>query len=290
MGLRIAAAVTVAVIAIALVAAFLATHHGAVGSVPAGQDQNVHAYQTMIGGDYTTMSNSTSANCDTIQDNGCATAVNRVVPTLQRWVSDLDEFPTPPRYALLDGQLRHHLNEVIAELNAAVAFQKKNDAKGFDLAMNAAVYERGWIDPITFTIEGTYARMAPTYLDAVRVAKQALQACMDGSPGPGELGCAHLTAMESCAGALAERCESDVQSAATELQTFLIALAQNPAPSALSAKDAQLTADLARADTALLGITDALLGGDSAKVAASESAYMTAINDADRDAQAIPTG
>ena len=89
---------------------------------PAGSAQNVKAYQNMVAGDYQTMSNSTSNNCDTIQDNGCQAAINRVVPTLQRWVKDLDAFPTPARYALIDGQLRHHLTEGAAELNAAAAF------------------------------------------------------------------------------------------------------------------------------------------------------------------------
>src|SRR5256885_3168705 len=135
MGLRTAAAVAAVVIAIALMAAFFATHYASVGTVPTGPDKNVRAYQTMIGGNYTAMANSTSNNCNTIQDNGCQSAINRVVPTLQAWVDDLDAFPTPSRYALIDGQLRHHLNQTVADLSAAAVFQKANDQKGFDLAM-----------------------------------------------------------------------------------------------------------------------------------------------------------
>jgi hypothetical protein len=118
----------------------------------------------MISSDYNTMAASTSNHCNTIEDTGCEAATNAVIPTLQRWVGDLNSFPTPARFVAIDGQLRAHLNEVITELNAAVAFQKAKDQTGFDLAMGAAVFERAWVDPTTFVIEGhlsTVGRFVP---------------------------------------------------------------------------------------------------------------------------------
>jgi len=288
MGLRIAAGLTAAVIVIALIAAFLA-HHTPVGNVPANQDPNVKAYRAMIISDYSTMAGSTSGapQCITIQTTGCQAALSRVIPTLQRWVSDLTTFRTPSRFAVIDGQLRRHLTEVMTEMNAAVAFQSANNQNGFDIAVNAIYYERAWIDPTTFAIEGTYPKVAGTYHDAISLARQSLDACVNSTPGPGDLGCHALSAGQACTGAAVQTCESDVQSAETQTQNFLIALLQNPASSALTTKDALLQADLAKADTALLAITDALLSADSAKADAGQSSYAVAIHAADADVFAI---
>jgi hypothetical protein len=94
-------------------------------------------------------------------------------------------------------------------------------------------------------------------------------------------------ARQVCVGSAAQICESYVQNAGTQIQAFLIALLQNPAPSSLATKDAQLQADLAKADTALLATTDAVLHADAAKVAAGEMSYSDAISAADGDAVAI---
>jgi hypothetical protein len=287
MGLRITAAFAAGLIVIAVVAAFLASHHGQVGSVPASQDPNVKAYQAMIRLDYNTMVSSTSNHCNTIQDTGCQAALNVILPTLQRWVADLKSFRTPSRFAIVDGQLRRHLSEVIAEMAAAEAFQNANDPNGFYAAMDALVYERAWIDPTTFALEGSYPRVAGTYHDAIGLARQSLNACVKGTPGPGDLACGALVSGQACRSDAAPNCETAVQSAATQLQTFLIALMQNPAPSAVATRDAKLQGDLIAADTNLLAITDALLKSDGAKAEAGRSAYGGAITSAAADVSAI---
>lgn len=287
MGFRFVAAMAAVAIVAALVAAFIAGHHALVGSVPAGQDKNVSAYTAMVQSDYNKMAASTSNHCGTIQDTGCAAAVVPVDAALQRWVDDLSSFNTPTRYVVLDGQIRRHMSEVIKELNAAVAFQKANNENGFNLAMNAAVYERAWVDPTVFAIDGTYPRLAGSYHDAVRLAKQSMDGCVNGTPAPADLGCQAISSAQDCTGSDAQTCESAVQSAETQAQTILVALFQNPAPSALANKDAQLQADLARADAALIAITDGLLNGDSAKVAAGRSSYTMAVTAVDSDLAVI---
>jgi hypothetical protein len=287
MGFRIAAGVTAAVIAIAVIAAFLAGRHVPVGSVPANQDPNVKAYQAMMASDYSNMAGSTSNHCFTIQDSGCQAALKAFIPALQKWVSDLNSFRTPSQYAVIDGQLRRHLNEATTELTAAAAFQNASNESGFNFAMNSAVYERAWIDPTTFAIVGSYPRVAGTFHDAVSIARQSLDACVNSTPGPGDLACQALLGGQTCTTGAAQTCESYVQSATTQTQTFLIALLQNPAQGALTTKGAQLMADLARADTGLLAITDGLLSGDSAKVAAGQSSYASAIVSAATDASVI---
>lgn len=287
MGLRAAAVLTAVVVAIVVIAAFLVTHRNPVGGVPAGQDPNVKAYQAMVNADYNIMSASTSNHCGTIDDTGCAQAISAIVPTLQKWVNDLSSFKTPARFVAIDGQIRRHLTEVVSELNAAVAFQKAHNTSGFDLAMGAAVYERAWIDPATFSIEGSYPPVASSYRGALLLARQGLDACVNGTPGPSDLACNRLSQQQSCTGATAQSCESDVQGAETRAQTFLIGLLENPSPASSATANGQFENDLAQADTALLAITDALLRGDSLKVNAGQVAYSSAIVQADSDGGAI---
>jgi hypothetical protein len=287
MGLRIAAGLTAAVIAIAVVAAFIAAHRGPVGLAPADQDPNVKAYRAMIIADYHAMDTSTSNHCNTIQDTGCAAAANAVSVTLQKWVTDLNSYRTTPAgLAVVDGQLRRHLNQAIADMNAAVASQKVGNENGFNLAMAALSYERAWIDPAAFALEGSYPRVAGTYHDAFGLTKHSLDACITSRPAPADLGCSGLFARHCTTGSV-QTCGSDIESADTQIQTFLIALLQNPAPSALTTKSAQLQVHLANADTALLAITDAILHGDAGKVGAGELAYSEAISSADGDAASI---
>lgn len=287
MGLRVAAAIAAVVIAIAAGAAILATHHGPTGSLPAGSDRNVKAYQDLVRADYSAMVVSTSNSCNTIDDTTCPSAARAVVVTLQKWVNDLSSFNTPASYVVIDGQLRLHVSEGIRELNAAVAFQRAHNENGFNLAMNSAFYERAWMDPAVFTIEGTYPKVAGSFRDAVNVAKQGLEGCVSSQPGPGDLACQSLAFTPgTCTGAAAQRCESDVQSAGTRLQEFMIGLTQNPVPGGLTANARQVLPDLGAADSALVAITDALLSGDPAKVSASESAFASAILTANGDLSA----
>jgi len=209
------------------------------------------------------------------------------VPTLQKWVSDLSSFKTPVSFVAIDGELRRHVSEGVTELNAAVAFQRAHNENGFNLAMNSAYYERAWMDPAVFTIEGTYPKVAGSFRDAANLAKQGLEGCVNSSPGPGDLACQRLSSTnEACTGSAAQSCESDVQSAGTRLQEFVIGLTQNPAPSGLTANARQALPDLAAADSALVAITDALLSGDPVKVNASESAFASAIATASGDLSA----
>jgi hypothetical protein len=277
MAFRTAAALTAVVIAIALVAAFVASRYAPVGSVPSGQDQNAKAYRAMIKSDYAAMAASTSNHCDTIDDKACEAAAMRGVASLQQWVDHMHSFPTPSKYAVLDGQLRMHLSAVAAELTAAVAFQKVSDGKGFNLAMNAARYERGWIDPATYALTDDYVRLAASYQDAFSLAKRAVNGCTNGMPGPGDIACQRLVQLPSCLGANAELCLSYVQNAATPLQTFLISLMQNPAPANQAAASSRLQAGLAEADTALLAITDAVLKNDGSKVDAALQSFRSGI-------------
>jgi hypothetical protein len=290
MGLRVAAVLAAAVIAIALGAAILAVHFRPVGSVPAGQDPNVKAYQDMILSDYNAIDAAMKAPnpaCNPSEQTPCEAATKTVILAHQKWVRDLNSFrTTPTRFAVIDGQLRRHLNAAITDLNTALALQKAKNLNGYNLAYDAEGYERAWTGPTVFTITGSYPRVAGSYHDALSLARQSLLACSGGGqPGPGDLACRRL--YQHCVGADDRTCKGFVETSDAQIQTFLIGLVQNPAPSALAAKDRQVQADLAQVDTYLLAITDALLSGDSAKAGSAEIAYAAAIVVAGADIIAI---
>ena len=278
MAFRLGAAVALAAIAIALVAGILATHRGPTGQVPASTNKNLVDYQNLVLRDYNAFANATSNHCNTIDDQGCAAAVRRLVPSMEGWINDLTAFPTPPQYVVLDARLRAHLTLAEAELNALAPAQQRHDAAGFTMAINAALYERAWIDPAAFTLEGTDQTDVASYSNAVRVAYLSLLSCENSTPGPDALACSHLAAAESCLGAAAQACADDIQSAETQLQNFIIAIAQNPAPSSLVVKDRQFEAALTKADDALLDLVKSQLAGDAARVSADELAYESAIS------------
>lgn len=276
MGFRAAAALTAVVLAIALIAAFLAGRHAPVGSVPAGQDQHMKAYQAMMHADYRDMRASTSNNCATIDDINCEVAAKRVTAALQQWINHMESFQTPSRYAALDQQLRRHMSEVIVELNAAVAFQKANDQRNFRLAMDFAVFEGQWIDPVAMVINGDYGILASSYEQAFSKTKQALDQCLAAQAGPGGA-CGRLARQSLCLGAYAELCQSYIQDAESQLQTVAIMLAQNPPPADQVVKTTKLQTYLADADAALLAISDAMLKGDAAKVDAALQSFAGAL-------------
>jgi len=283
MSLRIAAAVAVVAIAAALVAGVLATHHAQTG-IPAGQDQNTRNYIALMARDYAAMNASTSNHCQIITDSGCAAAIATVNATLQKWIDDLAAYKnTPMQFVPLDSLIRSHLRAVIVEQVAAIGLQKAHNDALFTFAMNSAFYERSWVDPATFAIEGSYVRTAGSYRDAVRVANQSLSACVNGIPGPSDLACNRLINGATCAGSGINACESYVEQSLTQIESFLVAIVQNPPSAALSKGTRQFESDLVKADNDLLAITEAIVAGDATKADQAEFAFSADINLAQTD-------
>jgi hypothetical protein len=290
MGLRMVAALAAVLIAIALIATFIAVHNRPVGQVPATHsDQNLVSYRALLDRDYNAMSLSTSNHCVTIDDSGCVAAIQVVNAALQKWVNDLDAFAgTPTRFAALDATLRAHLKVVISDQIAAIGFQKSGNAAGFTLAMQHAFYERAWLDPATFTMEGTYPSEAASSADAITQAKRLVLDCVASlTPAPSALPCVRLANSEPCPVARALVCEGDVESVETQIELLLVGMAQNASPAAQAADYAQLQTDLARADAALLGVHDALVTGGASDVTTAQTAFLTSMENAQRDVSTI---
>jgi hypothetical protein len=282
MGLRVAAVLAAAVIAVALGAAILAGHHGPLGSAPAG-DPNVKAYQAMIAADFDALAVSGSQTCGTVDDAGCQAWVTSVVPPHAKWLSDLKSFRTPARFAVLDGMLRLHLTDYINYENAMLAAHKSGNVRAFTFASEGAFYENEWLDPTVGVIAGSYPRVVGSYRDALAQARQHIDACVSQAPGPADLGCEHLYHPDVCANVGVQACASDADSAAAQIQTFLISLLQNPAPGALAAKDRRIQSDLAQIDADIVAVTDGLLSGDSAKTTSAETQFVADLTRADND-------
>jgi hypothetical protein len=283
MGLRVAAVLAAAVMAIALGAAILATHHGPVGSAPAGNDPNVKAYQAMIKSDYDGLYNASSPTCGAVDDPGCEAAVTAALPPLNKWISDLKSFQTPARFAALDAMLRRHLADRIVYANAMLAAQKSKNVKSFDFASSGGFYEGEWIDPTVGTIDGSYPRVAGSYTDALAVAKQSLGACINQAPGPADIGCEQLYHPDECAKIGQQACANGAYAYAARIQIFLIGLLQNPAPTALAAKDRQIQTALTVLDADIIAVTEGLRSGDSAKTANAEASFVADLTLADND-------
>lgn len=288
MAFRTAAALVAVLLALALIATFVAVHNRPVGEVPAHPDQNLMAYGAMIQRDYNVMNASTSNHCASIDDAGCAAALVPVKAALQKWVDDIANYPnTPAQLTAVAATLRAHLRDVIGDADADITFQKSGDAMHFNLAQEHAVYERAWVDPASFALEGVYQKVASSFQDAVARTKYSVEGCLGRTPGPTELACNRIVNSNACYLELEFTCQADVETVETQLQLFLIGMAQNPAPSSKAAGYGKVQADLTRADSAVLAVHDALLSGSSAAFQAASQNLLTALGDARADLATI---
>jgi hypothetical protein len=289
MGLRMVAALAAVFIAIALIATFVAVHNRPVGQVPAHTDQNLTAYRALIDRDYNAMNASTSNHCATIDDTACAAATVPVIAALQKWADDINAFPnTPAQYRAVATTLRAHLLDVVKDLSSAVAFQKTGNQAAFDLATQHAFFERAWVDPASSTIEGAYPSEAANAADAIAQAKRLVLNCVaSNTPPPDAIPCFRLANPQPCPATRTLACEADVEGVEGQVQTLLIGMAQNTAPSAQAADYAQLQAHLAQADASLLAVHDALVSGSAADLLAAQNGFLAAMENAQRDLATI---
>ena len=287
MTLRIAAAVAVAAIAIALVAGYVATHHGSpIGSISAGPDKNVQAYQTMMRMDHAAFGASLSNHCANVSDTGCVAAINNIGGPLQKWISDIDAFKsTPQQFAVLGAQVKQHAVAIQAELNFAVAAVGARDNHALTDALNAGAANASWLSRATSAITETEQVKASAYLALVKDDSNTLNVCD---------GCQKMAGSDpaSCKGAdiwgaQMDICISDIVPADDTIGQFEADLILQAAPSGLVAKDQRLQTDLAAADSALLRMLDASLAKDGATFDAARASFRQALAAVNVDITAI---
>jgi len=257
-GLRLAAVMTVVVLAIGAGAAYLATHRVAERTSPADSDHAIAAYKLMLSDDYDKIpAENIESVCFGDQFAACEAEANLRIPVVTQIQNDLMQFPPPARFAVAVAQMRRHNALQLSRFNALLAASRVQDAVNMDRAVAAVVSGRPWMDAMITGILSSQQGTVATYLGSVRNQKQNLDlcaACQD-LVGPDQI---------SCTGSQAEGCQSLIQGTAAQVGSFQRAVVVTVAPNSLASKDNRLQLDLAIADTALLAMGEALSAGDQA--------------------------
>ena len=281
MGLRLVAVVTAAVIVIAAAAALFSTHRVADRTSPADTSQAIMAYKTMVGTDHDKVQTAGQAEgCSSGSEfAGCEAYFALIMPTHNRFLADLNRFHTPSRFATADSQLRHHLTVQIARENVILTADRAQDAATADLWVKVQDGQTGrtWVQIMVASIVSSKQGTVDAYAASFRYENQKLGSCTECNDLAGQ-------SQFSCTGSGVSTCLDlvhNVEAQVTSLQAALVAIA---APGLLVTKDRQLQLDLAKADSALMSMADALAAGDQAGFSAGRGLYQQAMIAVKRDA------
>lgn len=284
MGLRLAAVMTVVVLAIAAVAAFLATHRVADRIAPADSEHAITAYKLMVYDDYGKVYTAASAwTCNSgSQLAACEADGNRMLPLTAQFLDDLNRSQVPPRFAVVHAQLLVHIPVQSSRTKALIAASRAHDAASADRELAAINGETGagWGSLMFSSILRSQQGTVATYIESVRSEKRGLDgctACQDLS-GPNQI---------SCAGSQAANCEDLIATTARQVKNFQSAVVVIAAPSSLTAKDNRLQLDLGQAENALKAMVDALAAGDQSRFDAGWNSLRLAMPAVNRDAADI---
>ena len=257
-GLRLAAVTAVVALAVAAVAAFLATQRMADRVTPADSEHAIAEYKLMLSHDYDKiLVRAIESACYGAQFAACETDVNLRIPVANQIQNDLNRSQAPARFAVAVAQMRRHNALQIARLNAVLAASRAQDAAGMDRAVAAVVSGRSWMDAMITGILSSQQGTVATYIGSVNNEKRNLDLCTE---------CQDLAGQNqiSCTASQATSCQALLQGTGARIGSFQRAAVLVAAPSSLVTKDNRLQRDLAMADTALLTMGEALSAGDLA--------------------------
>lgn len=282
MGFRLAAGLAVIALAVAIFAAFLAAHNATTGSVPAGSGQSIQAYQRLVGDDDTRANATWSAPCDTTVHTGCQGDATRAIIALQKWLDDLNQSQPPARFAIVDSQLRQHLTAAIFALNSLLAAVQAQNQDGIDRAYVVGASARGWTDAVTPGIVSSQQVTAAAYKNSVRAQSSSFTSCGDCNvlTGQGQVDCSQNQ----------DFCETLLDGTELQVASLQAAVVAFAAPASLSAKDASLQQNLAKADSALIAMRAAVSAGDQAGFNAGRATLRPALAAVSQDVGAILNG
>ncbi len=280
MGLRIAAAVAVVLIAVALVAGYVALHHAQTTYVPGGSSpRSIADYKALMDADRIAMSQ-TSFSCGSLADPACPQDIAAVISVSLKWDADLAAFQTPAQFAVVDAQLRQHLALNRFELNKALTARSAGDATLFRDAVNYASAASNYVSHVAGAIVGSRSATAAQYKALAAADRQNLDSCSS---------CQNLVLKSgfSCASIQDAGCEPGVYDADGQNETIQADFVTNAAPTSLTDQDARLQSDLTNADAALLNMEAALVARDQTGLAAGRAAYAVAVTAIRADLTAI---
>jgi hypothetical protein len=259
--MQLAAAVLIIVLAAAAAATFLGLRYHTPQSAPAGP-LSINAYQAMVGEDVNRMDSSEDASsCVTLQ-SACPAPGHPVLNALYRWKDDLSGSKPPARFAVIDGQMRYHVDYAILYLNAVFAAYHAKDQTAFDNAGNEFQRQTGWLDAVSRSIIYSQQETAAAHSATIQAQKQRLAACNEcqSLASSSQADCA-LTVMQTAT------CEADVAYAKSAVQDVEAALVRYSAPDSMTDQEALLHRDLGVADSAVLRMANGQLIGDQSTFA-----------------------
>jgi hypothetical protein len=245
-----AGALIIVLLAVAVVT-FAVLRYRAQQIAPAG---SITAYQAMVNRDDNRLDAARNNSCVTLQ-SVCPAPGEPVLMALQRWSADLNASQPPARFAVIDGELRRHVEANISDILATIAAYNAHDQSGLDRAYNAGTSQGGWLDTVASGIIGSHPGTAVAYMESVQAEEQKLAACTSCQSlvNPGQVDCIEIQSA---------LCEADIAFATSAIGDFEADLVRVAAPTSLAADDALLQRDLALADSAVLHMSSGDVAGD----------------------------
>ena len=274
MSLRLTAAVAVVLVAIALVAAYIAAQRPSVGSVPAGY--SVAAYQSMVQTNYGAWL-SAPFNCHTVADSSCATDLAGNQAVLLKWRSELDSFRTPNQFAVIDAQMRKHLDAMLQKFGVEATAVNSHNQNLFDSALFYGRIDVTWLEHAAQGIASSYVANSSQYVALVQAERANL---MSGCSS-----CQSDATLADCATIGDPLCPHDVTTDSDFLGTMQADFVKTAAPAEFRDRSSTLQIDLARADNALMAAGNALLQNDSVELKAARASYLDAMTAVSADLQ-----
>lgn len=277
MGLRLAAVLIVVVIAIALVAAYLDGQRILVGGVPAGSSGSIAAYQALVVADHTAWTEATS-NCQTLLAQACLSELAPDRAILAKWRSDVASGPVPPRFAVINTQMKRHLDDLIQMFDTAIAAEGAGNQALYDKVAYYASLDSNWLAHATLGITRSHLGTAGQYTTLVQAHHADFVSFCSSF-------CPQDAAVADCATIDDSLCPHDIITEADFVGVMQADFAETAAPAEFSDQNSALQLDLAQADNGLVGMSNALLHNDAAGLQAARASYADALVAVEADLQ-----
>ncbi|HET7466233.1 MAG TPA: hypothetical protein VFL29_06185 [Candidatus Dormibacteraeota bacterium] len=277
MGLRLAAVVTVAVIAIALVAAYLAGQRLLVGGVPAGSSSSIAAYQALVVADHGAWTAATS-NCQTLQAQACVAELAPDRAILAKWRNDVGSSPTPQRFAVINAQMKRHLDDLIQMFDTAIAAEGTGNQALYDKVAYYATLDSAWLGHAVQGISRSHLSTASQYTALVQAHHADFVSICSSF-------CPQDAAVADCAAIDDPLCPHDIITESDFIGVIQADFVETASPAEFSDQNSALQIDLAQADNALVAMSNALLHSDAAGLKAARASYADALVAVEADLQ-----
>lgn len=279
-GFRVVAGIALVAVAATVAAAIVAKHSALNNPVPEGPRTSISAYQKMIKADYASAAAAWVTQCDIGWHTGCGTDAAKAIPVIQKWLDDLSRTATPARFVFIDAEMRAQLRQSLDGERALVHAAQANDGPAMDTAYIVSYFAVNWTATVVPAILSSRQVDAPTYRALVGQYRSQLDSCV--------VTCGMLATPQDCTlNNLELPCYDLFGQVAVQFTNFEASLVQAAAPDSLAAFDAQLQADVARANEILLGWRVAVAGHDQTGVDAGIGQLKASILKIDHDVDNI---